>query len=211
VAKIREERIQAVRGWAKATRRALTVSLPLELQSPTLPEPDGQALVSLEGVGVVVQGRPLFTGVDLRMGRERVAVVGPNGAGKTTLLRVLLGEQPPTTGAASRRAARIGAITQGATDWIADESLMSRLLDRSAAASLEELAGVLTAHKLPLALAQRPLGSLSPGERVRAALICLYQQAPPSSSWCSTSRPTASTSWAWRRCSERCGRGPAGW
>lgn len=178
VARIREDRIQAVRGWAKATRRALTVSLPLELQSPTLPEPDGQALVSLDGVGVVVQGRSLFSRVDLRMGRERVAVVGPNGAGKTTLLRVLLGEQQPTTGAASRRAARIGAITQGATDWIADESLMSRLLERSAATSLEELAGVLTAHKFPLALAQRPLGSLSPGERVRAALICLFQQAP---------------------------------
>ena len=30
-----------------------------------------------------------------------------------------------------------------------------------------------------LALAQRPLRSLSPGERVRAALICLFQRDPP--------------------------------
>ena len=35
------------------------------------------------------------------------------------------------------------------------------------------------AHKFPLALGDRPLRSLSPGERARAALICLFRRAPP--------------------------------
>lgn len=177
-AKIREARIGAVRDWAKATRRALTVTLPLELRGPPLPEPDGRELVTLAGVGVSVGGRPLFAGVDLQVQRNRVAIVGPNGAGKTTLLRVLLGQQRPTTGKASCRIERIGSIAQGATEWMAEESLLTRLLAASPASSFTEVAALLVEHGFPLALAERPLRSLSPGERVRAALICLFQQAP---------------------------------
>lgn len=177
-AKVREARIGAVRDWARATRRALAVTLPLELRGPVLDEPDGRDLVTLEGVGMVAGERPLFSGVDLRMQRDRVAIVGPNGAGKTTLLRVMLGQQRPTTGKASCAIERIGSIAQGATDWISEESLLGRLLDASPTSSFTEVAALLVEHKFPLALAERPLRSLSPGERVRAALLCLFQQAP---------------------------------
>jgi ATPase subunit of ABC transporter with duplicated ATPase domains len=176
-ARIREARISARRGWARATRRALAVTLPLALPRPALAAAEGGALVTLAGVGAVVGGRALFADVDLRVGRARVAVVGPNGAGKTTLLQVMLGERRPTSGAASREAGRIGAIAQGASDWVADESLLDRLVAR-AGASLADAAARLVAHRFPLALAERPLRSLSPGERVRAALICLFEQAP---------------------------------
>ena len=33
-------------------------------------------------------------------------------------------------------------------------------------------------HRVPFGLAQRPIKNLSPGERVRAALICLYHRSP---------------------------------
>ncbi len=178
VARIREARIGAVRDWARATRRALAVNLPLELREPTLGAADGKDLAALDEVGMVLEGRELFSGVDLRVQRDRVAITGPNGAGKTTLLRVLLGQQRPTSGTASCRAERIGSIAQGATDWMVDESLLARLLDGSPASSLADVAAMLVEHRFPLALAERPLWSLSPGERVRAALICLFQQAP---------------------------------
>lgn len=35
------------------------------------------------------------------------------------------------------------------------------------------------AHKFPVALAERPLASLSPGERTRAALITIFRRSPP--------------------------------
>ncbi len=90
---------------------------------------------------------------------QRVAVTGPNGAGKTTLLESMMSQSG---------AARLGSIAQGAADWMLEDSLLSLLGE----------AEPLMAHKFPLALAGRPLRSLSPGERVRAALICLFQRIP---------------------------------
>jgi ATPase subunit of ABC transporter with duplicated ATPase domains len=52
------------------------------------------------------------------------------------------------------------------------------LLIGSNASDPDAVARVLAAHKFPFALAQRPLTSLSPGERVRAALICLFERRP---------------------------------
>ncbi|MCX4245434.1 ATP-binding cassette domain-containing protein [Paraliomyxa miuraensis] len=178
VAKIRDARIGAARAWAKATRRALAVTLPLDLASPALPEPDGRAIVSLEGVSMAIGGVRLWSGLDLAVARQRIAVVGPNGAGKTTLLQVMQGRTSPTEGAARSRPERIGAISQGATEWISDQTLLSRLQEDASASSLHALAEVVVAHRFPLALAERPLWTLSPGERVRAALICLFQRAP---------------------------------
>ena len=145
---------------------------------PELPPDDGQPAIVLEGVEVCAAGRPLLSALDLRIGRERLAVMGPNGAGKTSLLRVMLGQRSADAGSVRLRAERIGAIAQGATDWESDESLLWHLHQGSPDATLEQLATMLVEHRFPLALAQRPLRSLSPGERVRAALLCLFARAP---------------------------------
>lgn len=125
----RAARLEAVRRFTLASRRALRVELPLHL-----PAPDGDRQL------------------------PRIAVIGPNGAGKTTLLQSMLDGSP-----------QIGSIAQGGSDWLREESLLD-FLDG------EDLAQRLAVHKFPLALAQRSLRSLSPGERVRAALVCLYQR-----------------------------------
>jgi ATPase subunit of ABC transporter with duplicated ATPase domains len=203
-ARIRNDRIESMRGWAKATRAAMTVKLPLDALVTKLPEHDGRANVTLEGVAMRLGERCLFNpnpaaarpsgvaggpagrsdvdlrfeGISARIGRERVAVVGPNGSGKTTLLRIMLGELAPSEGVASCRFERIGSITQGATNWVSNDSLLQRLFDDSDCVSLDEAAQLLLAHRFPLALAERPMASLSPGERVRAALICLFRRTP---------------------------------
>jgi ATPase subunit of ABC transporter with duplicated ATPase domains len=177
--RIREARIAGVRTWAKAARRALAVDLPLAMVMPRLPEPGPSPLVTLDEVAVEVGARLLFAGITLRLGRERLAVVGPNGAGKTTLLRVMLGEQDVTKGAARRDLAKIGSVAQDGADWMLDECLLEHLLRMSAARSTEDAAVAVVAHRFPLALAERPMASLSPGERVRAALICLCRRQPP--------------------------------
>lgn len=177
-AKIRQARIGAARDWARATRRALAVDLPLEVLLPSLPPPEGHDLVTLQGVGVHVEGRCLFDGLTAQIGRDRLAIRGDNAAGKTTLLEVMLGQREPTSGRATRDRSRIGSIAQGASDWRCPDSLLQRLTTRTEGASLDAIAQRLLAHRFPLALAERPMASLSPGERVRAALICLLQQTP---------------------------------
>ncbi|MFW5739388.1 MAG: ATP-binding cassette domain-containing protein [Myxococcota bacterium] len=103
--------------------------------------------------------------------------MGPNGAGKTTLLRIMLGQVLPTTGVVRARHERIGSIAQGASDWMLEESLLGEL--KRLTARPDRTASELLSHRFPLALAERPLWSLSPGERVRAALVCLFQRSPP--------------------------------
>lgn len=177
LATLREARISDLRAWTKAARRALNVELALDLVSPPLPPPSG-AVVVLRDASVRSEGRSLFH-LDLEIGRERVGIVGPNGAGKTTLLDVVLGHRAPSTGSAWRDRAKIGSIQQGGVDWVSDESLADHLARHATASSPDRVAATIAAHGFPLALARRPMRSLSPGERTRAALIALFDRTPP--------------------------------
>jgi ATPase subunit of ABC transporter with duplicated ATPase domains len=179
LAKIREDRLDAVRTWSKSARRALDVRLPLDLVVPTLPAESGPVVITLDGVSARAGERVLFASLDLRLRRERIGVVGPNGAGKSTLLAIALGLRAPASGAARYDPTRIGAIAQGAEDWMRDEALLACLHHEDPSLGPDELARDLVAHGFPLALAARPLRTLSPGERARAALLCLFRRTPP--------------------------------
>jgi len=175
LAKLREARLDALRRWSLSTRRALGVRLALELAVPSLPQVTGDALV-LRGVPAGSGRYP--SGISLELARQRVALVGPNGAGKTTLVEVMLGHRAPGAGSVLRDSRKLGSIRQGAADWMLDDSLLARLGEQEPTATEQQLAERLVAHKFPLALAERPLCSLSPGERTRAALICLFSRVP---------------------------------
>lgn len=174
----REARIAAARTWAKATRRALSVELPLELALPRLPEEEGSPVAVLQGVAAFSGERVLFEHLSLGFGRERLAITGPNGSGKTTLIEILIGDRKPDRGRARSDTSRIGYVAQNAGNWCSNECIVDLLMNRTNAASADHAARVLRAHRFPFALAQRPLISLSPGERLRAGLICLGQRCP---------------------------------
>jgi ATPase subunit of ABC transporter with duplicated ATPase domains len=176
LAKLREARLASLRDWTRSTRRALNVRLSLELPVPTLPAEVDPDLLVLHGVGAHQGQRTLFQSLDLRLGRERVGVVGPNGAGKTTLLEIMLGRRRPSAGSVTSKPSKIGYIEQGGGNFLRDESLLTQLNLNGIVP--DGAAQHLVAHKFPLALAERPLRSLSPGERARAALICLFARAP---------------------------------
>lgn len=175
----REAKLDFARQWTKSTRRALNVTLDVNLPVPVLPPPGANDVVVLQGATVQLGERQLFPPLELQIGRQRVAVVGPNGAGKTTLLDVMLGRRFPSRGKVFRDMAKIGTIAQGGTDWLLDESLLEYLSLQTVHRDQDEIAQMLVAHKFPLALAERPLRSLSPGERARAALIALFRRTPP--------------------------------
>ncbi len=56
-------------------------------------------MISVDNLTVSFGGWDLFNDISFLINpRDRIGLVGKNGAGKTTLLKIIVGEQPPTTG-----------------------------------------------------------------------------------------------------------------
>ena len=181
--KLWRKRLSASREWAEATRRALDVHLDLKLAAPEQPNDTPAEIVDVDNVTAIIDGRQIFSHVSMCVRRsDRIVVSGRNGAGKTTLLTILAGQRQAEQGRVVGDFSRIGMIAQGAANWGAanwesDRGLIANL-QAVCDATLEEVAKILVGHRFPFGLAQRPIKSLSPGERVRAALICLYHRTP---------------------------------
>jgi ATPase subunit of ABC transporter with duplicated ATPase domains len=175
---LQKMRIDAARDGARSSRRTLPVVLPLELALPRLPEGPAAPVITCEAVAASSGERPLFSGVSLDLRRDRLAVCGPNGSGKTTLLEIAMGLRRPVAGRARCDTSRVGYIAQNAGNWCLDESLAEHVAAELPPTSPATVIEILHAHRFPLALADRPLATLSPGERVRAALICLTRREP---------------------------------
>ena len=74
------------------------------------------ASLVLDSISLVTpDGRPLFDGLTLAIGRERTGIVGRNGCGKSTLLRLIAGEIEPA-GGSLQRIGSIGMLAQLADD-----------------------------------------------------------------------------------------------
>ena len=125
--------------------------------------------------GAVVRRGPFTLGpVDLQLDwADRVAVTGANGSGKSTLLSLLLGRATPDEGTATvGHGVVVGEIDQarglflGGAPLIDAFSTAADLLPADARTLLAKY-GLRAGHVL------RPAGTLSPGERTRAALALL--------------------------------------
>jgi len=149
----------------------------------------GAPALALRGVGVVRDGRALLSGVDWTVGAgERWAVLGPNGSGKTTLLRICGAELHPTSGGVEVLGERLGRVDvrelRARIGWVS--GALTRLLRAGITArevvvtgrraALEtwwdafgpadwSRAGTLLADAGMAAVADRPFGVISEGER----------------------------------------------
>ena len=140
-------------------------------------------------------GRPLFDGLTLALGRERTGLVGRNGCGKSSLLRLIAGEIEPASGSL-QRIGSIGMLAQridermavDAALGIADELARLRRLERGKG-SLDDateadwtlearVQAALADAGLPALSLHRSVASLSGGERTRLALARLLIEAP---------------------------------
>src|SRR5262249_19760156 len=104
---------------------------------------------------------------------EKVGIVGPNGAGKTTLLAALLGRLPLDAGLQWRGpGVVVGAVDQARAEFTGPNRLLDAFIAASGATQ-SDARSVLAKFGLGPAHVLRPAGSLSPGERTRAALALL--------------------------------------
>ncbi|MBX6350645.1 MAG: heme ABC exporter ATP-binding protein CcmA, partial [Clostridia bacterium] len=150
-------------------------------------------MLALEKARVVLGGREVLRGASLALAAGRVLLLtGRNGSGKTTVWRLLAGLARPDSGRVSWQGRPLGPDgwlwAKARTGVVGHEPLAAGSL--SALENLEFFAaahGVRDARALALRwarrvglgrLAERPLASLSRGQRQRYALARAFQHEP---------------------------------
>ncbi|MFE2842897.1 ATP-binding cassette domain-containing protein [Streptomyces scopuliridis] len=172
---LQEDRLHEARERREEAADAIRHDAEIRVSLPHTAVPAGRTVLSLREL------RPRFGGLreaNLHVhGPERIALVGRNGAGKTTVLRTLTGELAPLSGEA-RTFVPLRFLPQR-LDVLDDEL--------SVAANVARLAPGLTDNHIRSQLArflfkgaraEQRAGTLSGGERFRAALAAMMLAAP---------------------------------
>ncbi|OIQ72476.1 ABC transporter ATP-binding protein uup [mine drainage metagenome] len=152
----------------------------LSFELPSSGLPAGRTVLAFEGVGFAYPGGPpLIADLHLRLtGPERVSVSGPNGSGKTSLIRLATGDLEPSSGQVVRGVP--AALLDQRTAMLRDDETLAEVFRRLNPEASENTARAALARFLFRgAAADRQVGSLSGGERLRAALACVLNAMRP--------------------------------
>ncbi|MET8569311.1 ABC-F family ATP-binding cassette domain-containing protein [Streptomyces sp. NPDC004783] len=147
----------------------------IRVDLPFTAVPPGREVLTLRDLELV-HGTRARGGLDLR-GPERVALIGRNGAGKTTLLRTIAGELDPVAGEAAAHVPlrflpqRLDVLDDGL-------SVAENVARFAPGATNNRVRARLARFLFRGARADQPAGTLSGGERFRAALAALMLAEP---------------------------------
>ncbi|MFJ8476704.1 ABC-F family ATP-binding cassette domain-containing protein [Kitasatospora sp. NPDC094011] len=145
----------------------------LRMEIATAPR-SGSVVATLRGA-VARRGDFAFGPVDLQIDwADRVAITGANGAGKSTLLAALLGRLALDGGSAVLGSGVVvGEVDQARGLFLGGEPLADAFAAAVPELTEEEVRTLLAKFGLKAVHVLRPAGTLSPGERTRAALALL--------------------------------------
>ncbi|WP_037578049.1 ABC-F family ATP-binding cassette domain-containing protein [Phaeacidiphilus oryzae] len=146
-----------------------------ELRMEIAAAPRSGAVVATLRGAVVRRGDFTLGPVDLQIDwADRVAVTGANGSGKSTLLAALLGRLPLDEGSAALGpGVLVGEVDQARGHFLGDAPLADAFQAAAPALEPADVRTLLAKFGLKAQHVLRPAGSLSPGERTRAALALL--------------------------------------
>ena len=131
--------------------------------------------LSVEGLTLTAGGRTLLQNANFSLRRgEKAAVVGENGAGKSTLIRAIVQGNDPAVRVG--RFTRIGYYDQENADIDPAETVLGALWHRHTYMSQTQARSMLAQAKLCEDDIEKPVSSLSGGERAKLALVLLEAQ-----------------------------------
>ena len=163
-------------GARERVERARLLSVPM----PSTRLAQGKVVLALDGVEwATPEGERIVGPVSLRLtGPERVAITGPNGAGKTTLLKLISGQLQPTAGRIERPVTA-ALLDQAAAILKPEETLIEAWRRLNPEGTPNDAHAALARFLFRNAAAHRTVGTLSGGERLRAALACVMTGTRP--------------------------------
>ena len=169
-----DEAEAALRAARERVERVRAMTIPM----PSTGLAAGRTVLAMEeAVWDAPDGRRIVGPVSLRItGPERVAITGPNGAGKTTLLKLMAGERQPGSGRVERPVAA-ALLDQETALLRPGETLLEAYRRLNPDAMPNDAHAALARFLFRNAAAQRIVGTLSGGERLRAALACVMTGA----------------------------------
>ncbi len=146
-----------------------------ELRMEIAAAPRAGSVVAVLRGAVVARGAFRLGPVDLQVDwGDRMAITGGNGAGKSTLLAALLGRVELAEGSSSLGSGvRLGEVDQARRSFLGDLPLSAAFGAEVPDLPDAEVRTLLAKFGLRADHVLRPAGSLSPGERTRAALALL--------------------------------------
>ena len=149
----------------------------------SFPEPNKLAppMLSLDGVNIGYDGKPVLTGVSLRVDMEdRIALLGTNGNGKSTLAKLLAGRLEPLSGRQFRTGnLRVGYFAQHQEeDLVAGETPYDHLSRALPKATPSQVRAQAARFGLDADRVNTKVGAMSGGERARLLLALATRDAP---------------------------------
>ncbi|OEV04033.1 ABC-F family ATP-binding cassette domain-containing protein [Streptomyces nanshensis] len=172
---LHEERLDEARERREEAADAVRADAEIRVELPYTAVPSGRTVLRTHGLRTRYGS---LGETDLQLtGPERVALVGRNGAGKTTLLRTLAGQLEPLAGEAEVPVP-LRFLPQR-LDVLDDELSVAGNVARAAPGVTENhIRAQLARFLFKGARAEQLAGTLSGGERFRAALAAMLLAAP---------------------------------
>jgi ATPase subunit of ABC transporter with duplicated ATPase domains len=173
------QRAEAAEALAQARGKVERLK-PIAVDLPSSGLAAGKRVLAFDEVSFAWPGAaPLLTGLSFDMvGPRRLAVTGRNGAGKTTLIKLAVGDLAPTSGTVARG---VGTALLDQRTAILDEAgtVLDSFRQLNPADSENACRAALARLLFRNDAALKPVGQLSGGERLRAALACVLGGSSP--------------------------------